>query len=573
MPAAPDDAPIEDLIAQARIRAAEGAPAEAIALLKKGIQSHPDNACAWHLLGELLTDQGDYGEAAAALERAAGLDGANVICRTQLGHLFRNMSMPEEAIHWHHAALRLRPDSVTLRLNHAFVQPLVPRSIAELEALHARTRAEFERIEAEEDQLKLYSDDIGICHPYYLIYENHNHRDLMERYGHLLTRAFDDRRDPAPSSPSARPAGARHRIGFLSGFFYSHSHARAFEGLIQEIDRNLFEVVIIHLAQAPADAVSARLNACCQEVVHLPTGIDPSSAALRELGLDLLFFTDIGMHPWMTLLACRRHAPIQITGWGVAQTSGMPAIDAYISGDAVEPADADGHYSEALVRLPGLPCHYNLEWIEADPLPREWFLLPSQEPLFGCLQLFEKIHPEFDAVLEQLAQRVPEAWFVFIESSTTRLTELFMDRLAVTAPTARARIILLARLERSEYLALANCIDVLLDPFHFCSGVSMYESLHAGTPIVTLEGQFLRSRFVAGAYRLMGVDPAPVAQSLQEYVEIAAELIRDSGARELLQRQIRDKAAEHLYNRRDYVRGFEQFATRAITRGDPARID
>jgi predicted O-linked N-acetylglucosamine transferase (SPINDLY family) len=567
MPAAPADAPLEDLITQARFRACEGAPAEAIALLEREIQSNSDNASAWHLLGEVLTDQGDYGEAAAALEKAAGLDATNVICRTQLGHLYRNMGMPEEAIYWHHAALQLRPDSLILRLNHAFVQPLVPRSIAELEALHMRTQSEFAQIEADEKQLKLYNDDIGICHPYYLIYENHNHRDLMERYGRLLTRAFGDSRDSAPESASPRTSGDRARIGFLSGFFYSHSHARAFEGLIQEIDRSLFEVVIIHLAHAPADSVSARLNDGCQEVVHLPPGIDASSAALRELQLDLLFFTDIGMHPWMTLLACRRLAPIQITGWGVAQTSGMPAIDFYISGDAVEPADADSHYSEALMRLPGLPCRYSRKWIEADALPREWFLLPSQEPLFGCLQLFEKIHPDFDAVLEQLAQRVPEAWFVFIESSTTRLTELFLDRLAVTAPTARDRIILLSRLKRNEYLALAGCMDVLLDPFHFCSGVSMYESLHAGTPIVTLEGQFLRSRFVAGAYRMIGVEPAPVAQSPQEYVALAAELICDSGARERLRQQIREKAAQHLYDRSDYVRGFERFATKAIERG------
>jgi len=47
----------------------------------------------------------------------------------------------------------------------------------------------------------------------------------------------------------------------------------------------------------------------------------------RQLGLDLLFFTDIGMHPFITMLAAQRSAAVQVTGWGVPQTSGLATID------------------------------------------------------------------------------------------------------------------------------------------------------------------------------------------------------------------------------------------------------
>jgi predicted O-linked N-acetylglucosamine transferase (SPINDLY family) len=273
------------------------------------------------------------------------------------------------------------------------------------------------------------------------------------------------------------------------------------------------------------------------------------------------------MHPHMAMLATRRMAPIQITGWGVPQTSGISTIDAYVSGDQVEPPYAEDHYSETLIRLPGLPCCYLSEWIKVEELPREWFLLPSEQPLFGCLQPFEKIHPDFDAVLEQLALAVPEAWFVFVESTTTLLTEIFLNRLAQSAPTARQRIILLGRLERNEFLALSACLDLILDPFHFGSGITLFETIHSGTPIVTLEGDFLRSRFVAGAYRLMGVGHPPVAQSAEEYVKIASRLMQDAEARMKLREEIRHKAKTHLYDRLDYVRGFEDFALDAIRRG------
>jgi predicted O-linked N-acetylglucosamine transferase (SPINDLY family) len=554
-------------VEEARREVAQGRIGAAVERLRDGLRHDPTRARGWHLLGELLSQWGDTADAAEALTQAATWDPANLTCRTELGHLFRNLSQPEAAIHWHEEALRLQPDALTLRLNLAFVQPLVPTSLSQMAALRDRTENELAAIEQDIDLLKHYPNQISTCHPYYLIYDNTNHRQLMERYGRLLGKAFAEPNPPPVNPPCPAERGGRARIGFLSGFFYNHSHARAFEGLIQHLDRDLFDVVIIHLPSSPSDAVSLRLNSYCQEVIHLPPGLEESSAMLRQLNLELLFYTDIGMHPWMGMLACRRHAPLQVTGWGVPQTSGMATIDAYLSGDAVEPEDGDDHYSEVLVRLPGLPCSYPRALIQAPPRPREWFLLPEGEPLFGCLQLLEKIHPEFDTVLEQLAQTVPQAWFVFIESKTSQLTEIFLNRLARTAPTACARLILLSRLERPDFLALSACIDVLLDPFHFCSGITLFETLHTGTPIVTMEGRFLRSRFVAGAYNVIGVAQPPVTHSAQEYVEVAARLITNPEARKQLAEEIRQKASCHLYDRLDVVRGFEAFALAAIRRG------
>ena len=151
--------------------------------------------------------------------------------------------------------------------------------------------------------------------------------------------------------------GRRLRIGFLSGFFYDHSNARAFEGLIRHLDRGEFEVVLIHLAQSPHDAVRSRIEACCDAVVTLPAPFNGASAALSALELDLLFFTDIGMHPFTTMLAAQRLAPVQATGWGLPQTSGLPTIDYYVSGELVEPPGAEALYSEKLVCLSGLPCN------------------------------------------------------------------------------------------------------------------------------------------------------------------------------------------------------------------------
>jgi protein O-GlcNAc transferase len=133
---------------------------------------------------------------------------------------------------------------------------------------------------------------------------------------------------------------------------------------------------------------------------------------------------------------------------------------------------------------------------------------------------------------------------------------------------------MLGRMDWPDFLALAGCLDVLLDPFHFGSGITLYETIHTGTPVVTLEGRFLRSRFVAAAYRLIAVEDPPVAATPTEYVERAVALMQDPRRRELLRQEIAAKANARLYDRLDYVRGFEDFALAAVAqarRGEERR--
>jgi predicted O-linked N-acetylglucosamine transferase (SPINDLY family) len=554
--------------------------------LEEGLERQPDCGPLWQGLAGMFSRVGRYGEAIQAYMRAAELEPANGSCRTSLGHLFRNVGFVTEAIQWHGEALALQPDSVVLRLNHLFVLPLVAASAQQI--AWCRQRCEEGLNELEEHlatlpearrEAALEAKTAIVCHPYYLIYHDHDDRGLLERYGRLISSAITQRY-PLPPSPSRRslpalgspapqalgPSGEtrRIRLAMVSGFFHQHSNARAFEGLIRHLDRQRFELVLVHLATTPRDAVSSQLEGCCERTLILPPSREAACAALRELDLDLLFYTDIGMHPFITMLASERLAPVQATGWGVPHTSGMPQIDYYVSGDLAEPPEAQEHYSETLVRLPGLPCCYLSESLDPLERSRDFYLLPPDRPLWGCLHRLEKLHPDFDLALEAIARAVPEGLFVFVEEEIPALTGFYLDRLARTAPQARERVLMLARMDRREFIALGGCLDVLLDPFHFGSGITLYDTLHSGTPVVTLEGRFLRSRYVAAAYRLIGVEDPPVARSPQEYVERAVALMADPRRRGDLRQEIAAKAKAHLYDRLDYVRGFEDFAQAAV---------
>ncbi|MCX5969336.1 MAG: hypothetical protein NTV57_17260 [Cyanobacteria bacterium] len=167
-------------------------------------------------------------------------------------------------------------------------------------------------------------------------------------------------------------------------------------------------------------------------------------------------------------------------------------------------------------------------------------------------------------MFKQIAKRLPTAWFVFVEVEITSYIQIFLNRIAVFAPTLAERLILLSRMGRQEFISLAGCLDVLLDPPCFGSGVPLYETIHTGIPIVTFEGDFLRSRFVAGAYRLMGLEQPPVAYSVAGYVDRVVALITDPEGRAGLRRAIAERVRQGLYDCQYVVAAFADFALKAI---------
>lgn len=537
------------------------------------IQFAPDLGRNWNVYGRALLACNYANESLQAFEQAVRLDPADVQTRTSMAEMLRRLGRYDEAVHWHAEALARDPHSLVLALNHAFIWPNVPESHAQIDHYRGRCREEFDRLKAD-PELYLHPEHEAIMHTVWMAYHGMDDRLWLEEYADLVTRHL------TPSAPSrfkgvlrrTPPKGRRLRLGFLSAYFSAHSNTRAFEGLLQGLDRDRFALVMIHLAGSRHDTVQVRLETLADQVVRLPDDPQHAMMQLDALNLDLLYVTDVGIHPGIPPLLSRRFAPVQVTGWGFPVTSGFSSIDYYLSGDVVEPANADEHYRETLIRLSGLPCRYLSQDLPMDPMAgsmgRDYFMLPHDRPLVGCLQMLVKFHPDFDTVLERIARAVPDVMFVFIGFATNEIIQLFLTRLQQNAPLAAERTIFVGQQSRPEFSVLASVLDLMLDTPHFGAGISFYESIHTGTPIVTTEGAFLRSRYVEAGYRMMDIDDAPVGKNLTEMADVAIALLNNPERRERLRERIREAALTRLYDRMDVVHSFEDFAVEAIERAD-----
>jgi predicted O-linked N-acetylglucosamine transferase (SPINDLY family) len=542
---------------------------DSVRCLAKALELEPEREDCYTLLSIVMFNVKDYENSLRYLDRSLSVNPASLVNICRKAQVLLALGRWKEARLFYQAASERNPTSASLFLNSRLLLPAIPLSAQEIEEarytfIDGITHAE------QNPRLKLKLGDDLLPHTFALAYHNQNDRHLLERYHNLLRRLtsaftrFAINQAEARIQPKIRSSRLKIRIAFVSKFFSGHSNALAFEGLIRCLDRSRFEVILIHLDGSEKDEMRDSLDSACDMSVQLNAVYSDVCFELRNLDLDILFFTDIGMNGLDCLIPFLKCAPIQMTGWGIPHTSGLHEIDFYLSSEGLELSGTESDYTETLIKLPvALPCCFLNKSLDFAPLSREYFLLSPDDFLFGCLQSLHKLHPDFDSILEQIALANPNAGFVFVEDPIAARTKLFLERLATNAPTVRERCVTLALMTRQEYHAISHCLDLLIDPIYYGSGVTFFEAAFVGTPIITLEGTNLRSRVVACGYREMGISCPPIASSPQELIHLATALANDLDARNRLRSEILEKNHK-IFNRLDYVTSFEQFCFTTI---------
>ena len=126
----------------------------------------------------------------------------------------------------------------------------------------------------------------------------------------------------------------------------------------------------------------------------------------------------------------------------------------------------------------------------------------------------------------------------------------------------------------SEYLALHDEVDVLLDSHPFSGHTVSCHALWMGVPVVTLAGDRHCSRMVASVLMNVGL-PELIAHTPAEYVEIAIALAADPARLAALRSSLRERmAASPLMDRHRFARNAEQayrqmWRTWCVSRSSP----
>lgn len=405
-------------------------------------------------------------------------------------------------------------------------------------------------------------DAIGRHLNFYLGYQGHDDRKLQEQYArfvHAVMAANYPEWVKPLEMPALRP-GEKIRVGFISAHFRDHSVAKLFSGWLRELDRRDFEPFVYHNGQT-VDAVTEDIRHITGHFRHMPGVLEPMCQAVAEDNLHVAVFLDV-RHRRMMMMSGLRLAPVQCVAWAHPITSGSPTLDYYLSGDLMEPEDAQDHYSERLIRLPGLGVCYPKPIIPRPLLrkSRADFGLGEDRIVYLCCQSIFKYLPQHDDLFVRIAKRIPEAQFVFLALNEA-VAKDFMTRLrrAFEAQGLEAtdHCVILPLLGKFDYWNLNLVADVFLDSLEWSGGVTTLEAIACGLAPVTLPGRYMRGRHTYGILTQLGVTDT-VAHDKDEYVEIAVRLGANRDWRTDVISRMKSNHAR-LYSDTKCVRALEDF--------------
>jgi len=533
---------------------------DSLPAMQKAAELLPNDAEAHGNLAAALRASGNLEAAVASGRRSLQIRPDFVEAYDNLGVALQNLGQLDSALASYRRAMELQPQALQHAIYAHLLLPAIPDSSASINEWRERYR----------DGIAALMNIPGTLHDpgaklgglsFYLAYHNTDDRPLMEALCQLFRARIPELTATAPHVPEWQTPvhrGQRIRVGFLSEFLCDHTIGKHYQGFISHLDRNRFEVVVIHGASTKQDAFREKLDTLADKAFTLPAGLINQQQAVAAEQLDVLFYPDIGMTPSTYFLAYARLAPVQATSWGHPDTSGLDTMDYYVSALSNEPEEADAYYTERLVRLKRLPCFYNRTPVSTIPaLSRAELGLPESGTLYGCPQNLFKFHPDFDTVLAAIAEGDPAGHLILPKGKYSAWTDLLKARWAKTYPVLLDRVIFLPHMSWDRFMASLAQMDVMLDPLHFGSGNTFYD--------LTWPGRFARSRNVAAAYRQMGIADAPIAQRLEDYAPLAVALGRDLERRRTLRAASLEAADRELFEDKWAVREFESFLEAAVT--------
>ncbi len=401
---------------------------------------------------------------------------------------------------------------------------------------------------------------------FYLAYHGENNRLLQDKFARLMLACCPDLGWQAPHCRRYRRSGGRLRVGFASELFRDHSIGKTSSGLIAQLDRARFEVLVLNLpGSAPtSDSTQQWIRRRCDHWLTFNGGMEHTRAAIADLKLDALFYQDIGMTPFSFFLAFARLAPLQCVSYGHPDTTGIPNLDYFISNDLYEPPGASEHYTERLFLLHDLPTlayYYRPETPASSATPADWGFA-ADEHLYVCAQTLFKLHPEFDQILGGILARDARARIVLIDGQYKGWSERLARRFRGSMGVLAERISFVQRMDGERYLGLLRLAHVALDTIHFNGMNSSLEALAMGTPVVTWPGKLQRGRHTQAMYRRMQLQDC-IARDASDYVEIAVRIGTDPDYRRALSRSIVERSTV-LFEDPRTVREFERFFDQAL---------
>lgn len=495
------------------------------------------------------------GEAADTLRRSIALNPASAKAHELLAGIYRQTTAYDDEYEHRQAVAQLRPGDAAALAQLGVVQWETGRVAESVATLRQALRIAPEERYVHSTLLHSLLHDPSQSGP--------SLRDEHTRWNsiHSLPRSGQ----PHPNSPDP---DRRLRVGYLSGEFMENPSCFFLLPIVKRYDPRAVETFGYHTRPLEDSVVAAYRDAFHQwRDVHGQSD-EEIAAAIRRDEIDILVDTS-GHFPYHGLAVFSLGpAPVQATFANYPCTTGVSAFDYIFTDQWTCPPGSSHWYVEQPWRL---PSGY-FAWEPAPGAPGVTGLPARRNGAitFGLFQRPSKLNSGvWDAVAAVLGRVAGSALLIhqgvrdldLADGKTRARYTAELQRRGIAPDRIRFRGGLVWR----SHMELLSDVDIALDTFPYNGQTTTCECLWMGVPVVTLAGDSHASRVGASILHRAG-HAQWIANSTDEYVDIAVGLAGDAAALEQVRANLRDAVANSPIARPERVARDIESAYRSMWR-------
>ena len=306
-------------------------------------------------------------------------------------------------------------------------------------------------------------------------------------------------------------------IGYVASEFRHHSAAYSLLPVLAHHNHAKFKIVC-YSCWPSQDEMTEQFKPLADVWVDAAQlSDDELTDRIQADGIDILI--DVSGHTTGSRLHvfARKPAPIQVTGFGHATGTGLKTMDYVLADPVFIPQSARHLLAE---KVHDLPCLITIDPI-LDVPPSEPPMLRNGYVTFGVFNRIFKISDQAIGVWSTVMGAVSGSKIIVKNGmlDDPLLRERLVARFAAQG-IAEDRVICMGSTPRQEHVQAFANVDISLDTFPQNGGISTWESLYAGVPVVAKLGNGASSRAGGSIVAAVGLGDW-VAADDEGYIAIA----------------------------------------------------
>ena len=362
--------------------------------------------------------------------------------------------------------------------------------------------------------------------------------------------------DVQPYIHRGRRRKEKIRIGYISGDFRQHVMQYFIWPFLAGFDRDSFEVYVYNLGKEDQYSAFFRtLVTAWRDLRPLQSDMERIAQAVHADEVDILF--DLAGHTngsGLDALAWKP-APVQLSGLGYMATTGLPAVDYFVTDHFCDPegSGSEAVYVEKLLRLTSQFCYNgytNLPASEGTPAKTRGYVL------FASFNQYVKLQDMTLLAWREIMERVPNSRLLLKNSAFAkggialmayaRLQRLGFDMSRVMFEEATR-----------DYMERYLDVDIALDTYPWPGGGTTCDALYMGVPVISYYTERHSTRFTYSLLANIGLAELASVR-MEDYVEKAVALAGDLDLLDALHRGMRERMkASPVMDQERYIREME----------------